>query len=140
MSMDAPIPTRVVVPDALVDLLLPGTDSLPSGVSVGANGSLLEDALAADPRLREPLAAVVERAAANAPSTLVDLLELAGEQAEEFAFALSAAYYMSSQVREVLGYPGQQRRPIATATADEIVSEDLVAPVIARGAVYVPTP
>jgi hypothetical protein len=47
---------------------------------------------------------------------------------------------MSSEVRTALNYPGQMRRPIAEATADEKHTDELLAPVIERGPVYVPVP
>lgn len=59
---------------------------------------------------------------------------------ERVNFVLTAAYYMASQVRELLGYPGQARRPIAEATPAERHSDELLAPVVARGPIYVPTP
>jgi hypothetical protein len=124
----------------IVDVLLPGTESLPSGREVGAHEALLDRVLEADPRL------VVAVVTCGAKAGEVDGLDLetmrawGEDQLEQVTFALTSAYYMSPLVRERLGYPGQQRRPIALATPEEVCSPELIAPVIARGNIYVPTP
>ncbi|MEU2286814.1 hypothetical protein ABZ614_33625 [Streptomyces sp. NPDC013178] len=125
---------------AILDVVLPGTETLPSGRSVGAHLDLLDKTLDADPRLQPVVREVGELAAASDTCTFDDIRQWAGEDLERLVFALNAAYYMSSEVRSALGYPGQGRRPIALATPDEICSDDLIAPVLARGAIYVPTP
>jgi len=124
----------------VLDWLLPGTQALPSGRAVQAHEHLLDLVLRADPTLLECVTDVADRAASVDACTLDDLAQWAGEDTERVVFALQAAYYMSSDVRTALGYPGQGRRPVAQATPEETASDDLVAPVLARGAIYVPTP
>jgi len=125
---------------SILDLILPGTAALPSGRTTQAHRELLDLVLQADPTLGGCLRAAGEAAAATGSCTLDDLQAWVGEDDERVVFALNAAYYMSSEVRTALGYPGQSRRPIAQATPDEVASDELVAPVLERGPAYVPTP
>lgn len=124
----------------IADLILPGTSTLPAGVAVGAHGELLDWSLAANPRLRRPVVDFGRRAAESGDFSLEDLQAWSEADCEQVVFALTASYYMSSDVRRALGYPGQTRRPIAAATAEEKHTEELLAPVIERGPVYVRAP
>lgn len=125
----------------IVDVVLPGTDLQPSGRAIGAHEDLLDRVVEADDRLHEPLRDLAARAARSTGDlTLADLEQWAGDRTDEVVFALMAAYYMSAEVRALIRYPGQRRLPIAQATPEQTVSDELVAPVRARGSVYVPTP
>ena len=124
----------------VLDVLLPGTDTLPSGSAVAAQGELLDRVLRADPRLEPVIRRVGDLAAGAQSCTFADIQAWAAAETEQLVFALHSAYYMSTDVRRALGYPGQQRRPIALATPEEQCSDELIAPVVDRGAVYVPTP
>jgi hypothetical protein len=124
----------------LFDVALPGTERLPSGRSVDAHMSLIDRVLDADPQLAPIVLGAAARATTSEKNTLDDLRNWAGEDIERLIFSLHAAYYMSSTVRISLGYPGQRRLPVSEATPDQIGSEALLAPVIERGSVYVPTP
>jgi hypothetical protein len=122
----------------ILEVILPGTRLQPPGVEVGAHLDLLDRVLRADPRLAGPVVAFGDRAAAAEPVTLADLVAWSETEFEQVIFALNAAYYMSPAVRGAIGYPGQERRPIALATPDQICSDELIEPVIARGSIYVP--
>lgn len=124
----------------IVDVLLPGTTKSPSGREVGVHLEWIDRVLEADPSLFAAVLDVGAKAADSGPFTLQDIESWAGDRLESCVFALSAAYYMSPLVLRALGYPGQVRRPVAEATPEELCSEELLAPVRQRGAVYVPTP
>lgn len=123
----------------VLDMLLPGTDVLPSASDVSAQDELLDRVLTADPTLA-PLVARAASWGAERVVTFAALEEEFGEEAERLVFALHAAYYMSAEVRERLGYPGQRRVPVSLATPDQLCSDELIEPVIARGPIFVPTP
>lgn len=125
---------------AVSEVVLPGTDRLPSGVDVGAHLDLLDRVLVADPSLTAAVVAVGQRAATGGCPPLADMPEWEPWHCESAVFALTAAYYLSPQVLRALDYPGLGPRPIALATPDEVVSEDLLAPVRDRGPCYVPAP
>lgn len=121
----------------LVDLLLPGTADLPAGRVVGAHLDLLDRVLVANPRLGGAIVEFGRRAISMTTAIQLDDLEKwSAERAEHVVFALNAAYFISPAVRAALGYPGQERRPINEATPDEIASDELIAPVRARGAIF----
>jgi hypothetical protein len=124
----------------ILDTLLPGTETLPSGRAVGAHLDLLDRVLEADPRLQAAVTKAAELAVGSQTCTIADLERWSGDHLEQVIFSLNSAYYMSSEVRAALGYPGQGRRPVALATPDEMCSDELVAPVLARGDIYVPAP
>ncbi|MFG2732343.1 hypothetical protein [Streptomyces canus] len=124
----------------ILDVVLPGTETLPSGRAVDTHLELLDKVLDADPLLQPIVNRTGELASTADTSTFADVERWAGDDLERLVFALNAAYYMSSQVRSALDYPGQVRRPIALATPAEVCSDDLVAPVLKRGPIYVPTP
>jgi hypothetical protein len=124
----------------LVDVILPGTDRLPTGREVGAHQDLLDRVLAADPALVAPLIDAGRRAQSGKWLSLQDLQAWNADVRELALFALSAAYYMSRSVQGALNYPGPGPQPIAQATSDERYSEELLAPVRRRGSIYVQAP
>jgi len=125
---------------AVSAVVLPGTDRLPSGLDVGAHLDLLDRVLAADPALTVAVVTVGRRAAHDGCPALADMPEWEPAHCESAVFALTAAYYLSREVLRALDYPGVGPRPIALATPDERVSDDLLAPVRDRGPIYVPAP
>lgn len=124
----------------VIDVLLPGTGTLPAATAVDTQGELLDRVLDADPTLEPLVRAAGTQAAAAESCTLADLEIWMGDDLERLVFALHAAYYMSGEVRSRLGYPGQGRYPVSLATPDQLCSDELIEPVISRGPVFVPTP
>lgn len=71
------------------------------------------------------------------------ILQLAADDPKAFAalgLIVVSAYHMAPRVRELIGYPGQESRPIRPGEADTFLSDGLLQPVIDRGRRYVPTP
>lgn len=126
--------------ERVLDVILPGTETLPSGREAGIHKEWLDRVLTAEPRLVGPLRRVGDAASSSPSCTLSDIERWAGDDVESVIFAVQAAYYMSPAVKTAHRYPGQVRRPIAQATPEESWSEELAAPVIDRGPIYVPTP
>jgi hypothetical protein len=126
--------------ERVLDVILPGTETLPSGRDASVHQEWLDRVLAAEPRLFDALRRVGDAAAAGSSCTLSDIQSWAGDDLESVIFAVQAAYYMSPVAKKAHRYPGQVRRPIAQATPEESWSEELMAPVINRGPIYVPTP
>jgi hypothetical protein len=100
--------------DALADQLIPGEDGMPSATEAGATGKWLEAVLQARPDLREPVEKLDPDAVAS---------------------AVVAAYYFNPEVRERIGYAGQQAIPLGPPDHEELLES-----VKARGPVYRPTP
>jgi hypothetical protein len=118
---------------ALTDLLLPGTERLPAGRSVGAHSELLDCVLAADPGLIESVLEVGKQVSQHDSVTLDDLESWEKKSMNSAIFALTAAYYMSRQVQRALDYPGIGPHPISETTPEETFSDELLAPVRDRG-------
>jgi hypothetical protein len=50
------------------------------------------------------------------------------------------AYFMNPAIREAIGYPGLERRPIDESAEPDYNQDGLLDSVVARGPVYRPTP
>jgi len=100
----------------IADVLVGEGLGMPAASTVGVAGDLLDRTLAAAPVLAEPLLALLEEAPPDAPGAFVR--QLAADRPEDFAVlstAVVGAYYLSPEVRELIGYPGQQPSPLSTA-------------------------
>jgi hypothetical protein len=133
-ALDAATRERLV---AVADLLVPASDGMPSASDVDVVGRWLDRILEADPSLREPVAALAGCATWEALEA-----RAAAEPAafELGAFAIVAAYYLHPGVRKRMGYTGQGPSPILEGEAEWYLRDDILAPVRARGPVFVPTP
>ena len=52
----------------------------------------------------------------------------------------SAAYYMTPEAREALGYPGQESLTYDAHTVPEYMTDGMIERVTRRGSIYKPTP
>lgn len=71
------------------------------------------------------------------------ILSLATDDPKAFSalgLIVVSAYHMAPRVRELIGYPGQESRPIHPGEAATYLDDGLLQPVIDRGQRYVPTP
>ncbi|MGW4350633.1 hypothetical protein ACWELJ_00940 [Nocardia sp. NPDC004582] len=124
----------------LADLWFPGSTRSPRMTALPGYRALLIRALQANPELSEAFIRTAELAA--------DVDELSAEVvaswpvdlAEAAFYFLSCTYYMAPEARKAVGYPGQVRTPSAEATPDQLLDDDLLAPVLALGSTYIPTP
>lgn len=100
----------------LADVLIPEGSGMPAASAVGVAGALIDRCLAAAPVLAAPLGALLAEAAPEAPQGFVR--RLAAARPDDFAVlsaAVVGAYYLSGEVRERIGYPGQQPDPLSVA-------------------------
>ncbi|HMN87520.1 MAG TPA: hypothetical protein PKA74_16250 [Bauldia sp.] len=71
------------------------------------------------------------------------VVELAADDPKAFSalgLIVVSAYHIAPRVRALIGYPGQESRPIRPGEADADLRDGLLQPVIDRGRRYVPTP
>jgi hypothetical protein len=118
----------------LVDVLIPATDGMPRASEVGVPGTLIDKALI----YRPDLAAAFEEALA-----LADGLEageaveiLAAKHADEFAaltLLTTGAYYLSTEVRQLLGLGAGQPRQVHDDTETYV---EMLQQVVERGPVF----
>lgn len=124
----------------LANLWFPGTEISPAMSSLPDYSALLDIALAANEELTAAFLDVAERAA-DADELSAETVEEWPAEVVEAAYTVAmCAYYMSKDVRAAVGYPGQQRMPVTLDTGSEALINELLAPVLARGATYIATP
>ncbi len=121
---------------ALADELIPAADGMPSASEAGATGALLDEVLSVRGDLEQPLAELCAAAAGRDPAAEVARLQAeAPELFEALTTAIAGGYFMSADVRERLGYPGQEALEL-----EDDHDPALLQPVIDRGTIFRPTP
>ena len=120
----------------LADELIPAADGMPAASEAGATGALLDEVLSVRGDLEQPLAELCAAAAGRDPASEVARLQTeAPELFEALTTAIAGGYFMSADVRERLGYPGQEALEL-----EDDHDPALLQPVIDRGTIFRPTP
>ena len=117
MSDIAPTPAQRLVLSRLADVLVAEGFGMPAASVVGVADDLLDRCLAAAPSLGEPLLGLLDEAPADGLDGFVR--RLAVDRPDDFAVlstTVVGAYYLSAEVRELIGYPGQQPNPVSVAS------------------------
>lgn len=117
MSDIAPTPAQRLVLSRLADVLVAEGCGMPAASVVGVADDLLDRCLAAAPSLGEPLLGLLDEAPADGLDGFVR--RLAVDRPDDFAVlstTVVGAYYLSAEVRELIGYPGQQPNPLSVAS------------------------
>lgn len=116
MSDSRPSASQRAALAEIADVLVAAGSGMPAASTVGVAGDLLDRTLAAAPVLAEPLLALLDEAPAAGPEAFVR--RLAADRPDDFAVlstAVIGAYYLSPEVRDLIGYPGQQPGPLSVA-------------------------
>ncbi len=120
----------------LADALIPEVDGMPSASQAGAAGALLDEVLAVRGDLEEPLAELTAAARGRDPAAEVERLQSEDPPLfEALTTAIAGGYFMSAEVRERLGYPGQLAKEL-----EDDFDQELLQPVIDRGTIFRPAP
>jgi hypothetical protein len=120
----------------LADALIPEADGMPSATQAGVAGALLDEVLAVRGDLEEPLAELTAAARGTDPAAEVERLKNDDPPLfEALTTAVAGGYFLSPDVRERLGYPGQQAKKL-----EDDFDQELLQPVIDRGTIFRPTP
>ena len=101
---------------SLADVLVAKGSDMPAASEVGVAGDLLDRCLQAAPALAEPLLGMLDEAPSGALDAYVR--ELAADRPDDFAVlstVVVGAYYLSAEVRDLIGYPGQEPSPLTVA-------------------------
>ena len=126
---------------ALADVLIPAADRMPAASEAGAAGEWLDEVLRLRGDLEAPLQGLLERARGVDPPVEVERLEREEPEAfEALATAVAGAYFLNPEVRRLIGYPGQEPRPIEPEEPPDYEQDDLLASVVERGPIFRPTP
>ena len=126
---------------ALGDVLIPAGADLPSASQAGVAEGWLDAVLTALPEVAEPLVALLLAARGQEPSSAVARLQIDDPAGFDLLCTVVAgAYFLNPDIRQVIGYPGQQALPIQVEDPPDYEQDGLLASVIARGSIYRPTP
>lgn len=121
----------------MAEVMLPGTDTMPSAGRAGVPGAGLDEVLAARPDLAEPLArAVGDLGESFSLEALAGYLSVDEEAYSALTTCAAAAYYLSPEVRELIGYPGQEARSFDPYEYVQWIDEGLLDPVTERGPIW----
>lgn len=125
----------------IADVLVPAHAGMPAASSVGIAGDLLDKALRARPDLvadcRRAVTACVD------PPSPEALKQLALEDPDGFGALMVlvlGGYYISTEVRKLLHYAGQEALRIDIGELPAYIEEGLLDEVIDRGPIYRTTP
>lgn len=134
--------TRRATFAGIADVLIPAVEGMPAATAVDVHGKMLDHVLALRPDLTENLIRGLDAAQGKDPATAANDLNATDAAAlSAIGLAASAGYYMTPQVRALIGYPGQQSRPDTDPDATpEYVVNGMLQKVIDRGVIFRPTP
>jgi hypothetical protein len=126
---------------AIADVLIPAAEGMPAAGEVGVHADVLDRILGLRPDLADRFLRGVRAAVGMDPRQAAEHLNKNDPDAlGAIGLVASAAYYMQPHVRELIGYPGQERRPGDPDETPEYVSNGMLQQVIDRGPIYKPTP
>ncbi len=121
----------------LADVLIPAAESMPSFSDLGAHKTHVERVLTLRPELQADLRRALAKVNASLPNEALEKLNMGDPQAfGTLGLVASSAYYLDTEVRDLLGYPGQISRPASPEEEHDYLIDDLLQPVIDRGAIY----
>jgi hypothetical protein len=127
---------RLAVLAGVADHLIPAAHGMPSA------GEVVTDArvafvLGARPDLADPLTDALRPDLGDDPATRLAVLERDAIGARDaLVQAIVFGYYTDADVRERLGYPGQEAKQLYSWKVPEYIEEGLIEKVLARGPVW----
>ena len=129
-------PDRRAVFSAIADRLIPEAHGMPSAAHV-VGDARLRFVLRARPDLVDPLLSALRPELGDDPAARLDTLER--EEPDHHAalvLAVVGGYYTDKDVRERLGYPGQEAKTLYSWKVPDFIEEGLTDRVLARGPVW----
>jgi hypothetical protein len=121
---------------AVADHLIPAAHDMPSAGEV-INDTRLRFVLRSRPDLVEPLRAALRPELGEDPAQRITRLQ--ADEPDRLAalqLAVVGGYYTDAHVRELIGYPGQEARPVDAGRYPEYLAEGLTDQVAARGPIW----
>jgi hypothetical protein len=125
---------------AIADELIPAGGGMPSASEAGVAGQYLDEVLTSLPDLRDALDTTLASVDGLAPAEAIAVLRQDPTGWGVLTAVVPGAYFMNPAIREAIGYPGLERRPIDESAEPDYLADGLLDSVIARGPVYRPTP
>lgn len=124
---------------SVADVLIPARGALPAASQVPRFQDSVDRALRARSESFDPVLAAATAVAADPQGVEAAVRALAAEQPEVFgalSAVLAGAYLIIPEVREEIGYPGQERRFARFDEAAEQIMDGILDPVLERGPIY----
>lgn len=126
---------------AIADILIPDAEGMPAASAVGVHEEVLDRILGLRPDLTEAFGRGIAFARGKDAKAAAEALNQEDAQAlTAIGLIASAGYYMAPRVRDLIGYPGQERRPFDANAVPEYVANGMLKVVQDRGPIYKPTP
>ena len=126
---------------AIADVLIPEDAGMPAASRADVGGPVLDRILSLRDDLKEPFFRGLHAVTGNEPAAAAKALNTDDPMAlATIGLVASAAYYMSPEVRQLIGYPGQQKRSFDADATPEYVTNGMLQVVIDRGPIYRSTP
>jgi hypothetical protein len=125
----------------IADALIPESGPNPKASDAGEFGAYLQLALAARADVFDAVLKAVNELTDVADRDMYDALKTMGAN-DRFTFdpmssIIAGAYFMTPQVKELIGYPGQHRDPAGLEDAANELETGILEPVLERGYIYV---
>ncbi len=122
---------------ALADHLAPASEGMPAASAVGMPGALLEQVLNARPDLRMPLVTLLRQARGADPAQFIAALYADDpEGLHVLGLIVAGGYYLSPEVRTLLGYPGQIRQGFDVDAKPDYLTDGTLQRVRDRGPIW----
>lgn len=118
------------------DILIPDSEGMPSASQADVHTVWIDAALAARP----DLVADFKRSltvGGDDPQEAIEALHEHGRLFDAFSVLSAGAYFMNPGIRERIGYPGQEDRPVVGDDVPTYI--DMLERVVDRGPIFRPT-
>ena len=126
---------------AIADILIPDAEGMPAASAVGVHEDVLDRILGLRPDLAEAFRRGIAFARGKDARVAAEALNQEDAQAlTAIGLIASAGYYMAPRVRDLIGYPGQERRTFDADAVPEYVANGMLKVVQDRGPIFKPTP
>ncbi len=125
----------------IADTLIPESGPNPKASDASEFGAYLQLALAARADVFDAVLKAVQELAGVADEDLYGALKQMSAD-DKFTFdplssIVAGAYFMTPQVKDLIGYPGQRRDPAGLEDAANELGTGILEPVLERGFIYV---
>lgn len=124
----------------IADQLIPAGGGMPSASEAGVSGQYLDEVLKSLPDLSDALDTVLAAVEGLGAAEAIVALRADPTGWGVLTAVVPGAYFMNPAIREAIGYPGLERRPIDEHAAPDYLADGLLDSVVSRGPVYRPTP
>ena len=125
---------------AIADQLIPAGGGMPSACEAGVSGQYLDEVLNSLPDLGDALDTTLAAVDGLEPAEAIAVLRQDPAGWGVLTAVVPGAYFMNPAIREAIGYPGLERRPIDPNAEPDYLADGLLDSVVSRGPVYRPTP